>query len=94
MARSRIQTNGLKVCLDTAYFAETEKLLLKVVYIKVKISWNSTVRTMNSVQKCSGVSGDATWRAGTPCPEKNNNKIKKIIYNSLNFLFVYLFKKK
>ena len=49
---------------------------------------------MNSVQKCSGVSGDATWRAGTPCPEKNNNKIKKIIYNSLNFLFVYLFLKK
>ena len=31
---------------------------------------------------------------GTPCPEKNNNKIKKIIYNSLNFLFVYLSKKK
>ena len=30
---------------------------------------------------------------GTPCPEKKNNKIKKIIYNSLNFLFVYLFKK-
>ena len=54
MARSRIQTNGLRVYLDTAYFVETEKLLLKVMYIKVKTSWNSTVKTMNSVKKCSG----------------------------------------
>ena len=30
--------NTLKVCLDTTYFAETEKLLLKVRQIKVKVS--------------------------------------------------------
>ena len=29
---------GLKICLDTAYFAETEILLLKILWIKVKIS--------------------------------------------------------
>ena len=27
----------LRVCLDTAYFAEIEKLLLKVLQIKVKV---------------------------------------------------------
>ena len=31
------------VCLDTAYFAETEKLLLKVLQINVKVSRNSTI---------------------------------------------------
>ena len=36
----------LKACLDTANFAETKKLLLKVLYIKVKISWNSTAGSL------------------------------------------------
>ena len=36
----------LKACLDTANFTETKKLLLKVLYIKVKISWNSTVGSL------------------------------------------------
>ena len=33
----------LRVYLDTAYFAKIKNLLLKVLYIKVKVSWNSTV---------------------------------------------------
>ena len=39
-------------------------------------------------------SGDANWRAG--CSQEHpalKKKKKKFIYNSLNFLFVYLFKK-
>ena len=36
----------LKACLDTANFTKTKKLLLKVLYIKVKISWNSTARSL------------------------------------------------
>ena len=45
------QSNQYKVCLDTAYFAKTKNLLLKVLYIKIKISWNSTVGLMNSTKK-------------------------------------------
>ena len=47
-----------KVVLDTVYFIEIETLLLKVLLIKIKISWNSTmklinntVRLMNSTKK-------------------------------------------
>ena len=29
-------------------------LLLKVLYIKVKISWNSTLGPINNTKKCSG----------------------------------------
>ena len=45
----------LRVCLNTAYVAETKKLLLKVLLIKVKVSWNSIVRSINSAKKCSEV---------------------------------------
>ena len=38
------------VYLDTVYFAKIENLLLKVLQIKVKISWNSTMRLMNSTK--------------------------------------------
>ena len=38
----------LRACLDIVYFTETEKLLLKI-----KISWNSTVRPMNSTKMCN-----------------------------------------
>ena len=33
----------LRMCLNIAYFAKIENLLLKVLSIKVKISWNSTM---------------------------------------------------
>ena len=33
---------ALRVCLGSAYFVEIENFLLKVLYIKIKISWNST----------------------------------------------------
>ena len=42
---------SFKVCLNTAYFAETENLLLKVLYIKVKVSWNNIMRPINSTKK-------------------------------------------
>ena len=41
------------MCLDTTYFAEIEKLLLKVLYIKVQVSWNSKVWSMNSAKRYS-----------------------------------------
>ena len=43
----------IMVYLDTAYFAEIENFLLKILQIKVKVSWNSTVGHMNNVKKCS-----------------------------------------
>ena len=36
------------------YLAKIKIFLLKVLKIKVKVSWNSTVRFMNSTKKCSG----------------------------------------
>ena len=41
--------------MDTVYFTEIEKLLLKVLYIKVKVSWNSTVGHINSAKKCNKI---------------------------------------
>ena len=41
------------MCLDTVHFAKTEKLVLKVLYIKVKVSWNSMMRSINSIKKYS-----------------------------------------
>ena len=35
------------------YFAKIEKLLLKVLQIKVKANWNNTVKLINSAKKCS-----------------------------------------
>ena len=43
----------LRVCLVCGYFVEIEFFLLKVLYIKVKVNWNSTVRLMNNTKKCS-----------------------------------------
>ena len=34
---------SLRACLSSVYFVETESFLLKVLYIKVKVSWNSIV---------------------------------------------------
>ena len=42
------------IYLDTVYFAKIENLLLKVLYIKKKISWNSTVGFINSTKKYNG----------------------------------------
>ena len=39
---------SLIVCLRSAYFIEIEIFLLKVLYIKINVSWNSTVGFMNS----------------------------------------------
>ena len=39
------------VSLRSIYFAETEIFLLKVLYIKGKVSWNNIVRPMNSTKK-------------------------------------------
>ena len=36
--------------LDTACFVVTKKLLLKVLYIKVKVSWNSMIKPINSTK--------------------------------------------
>ena len=41
-----------RVCLESVYFAKTENFLLKVLEKKVKVSWNSTVRPINSIKKC------------------------------------------
>ena len=49
----RGQKNEVRVYLGSTYFAETENFLLNVLYIKAKISWNSTVRFINSTKKCS-----------------------------------------
>ena len=39
---------SLRVCLRSTYFTEIEIFLLKVLYIKINVSWNSTVGPMNS----------------------------------------------
>ena len=44
----------LEFRLRTAYLAEIENFLLKVLYIKLKGSWNSTIGLMNSTKKCNG----------------------------------------
>ena len=41
----------LRVCLGIAYLVEIENFLLKTLQIKLKGSWNSTVRLMNSTKK-------------------------------------------
>ena len=45
-----VPINSTKNKLDITYFVEIEHLLLKVLYIKIKVSWNSTVRPMNSTK--------------------------------------------
>ena len=41
------------VCLRSAYFIEIEIFLLKVWQINIKVNWNSIVKLMNSIEKCS-----------------------------------------
>ena len=50
----KINNNIISVRLGFAYFAEIENFLLKILLIKVKVSWNSIVKLMNSTKKCSG----------------------------------------
>ena len=56
--------------LDIAYFAEIEKLLLKVLYIKVKVSCNRTVGSMNSTKNVVG-----------PINSNKNKLNSEIIFN-------------
>ena len=44
----------LKICLESTYFTEIEKILLKILYIRIKVNWNSIIRLMNSIKKYSG----------------------------------------
>ena len=46
-------TNQTFGYLDTYYFIEIKKLLLTVLKIEVKVSWNSTVKCINSIKKYS-----------------------------------------
>ena len=47
-------TKLLRVHLGSAYFAETKNFLLKIQKIKVKVSWNNTVRLMNNIKSAVG----------------------------------------
>ena len=40
--------------MGTVYLAEIENFLLKVLYIKLKDSWNSTIGPINNTKKCNG----------------------------------------
>ena len=44
-----ITDDKLWICLESIYFAESENFLLKVLYINIKVSWNSTVKSINSI---------------------------------------------
>ena len=50
----KINNNIVSVRLGFTYFAEIENFLLKILLIKVKVSWNSIVKFMNSIKKYSG----------------------------------------
>ena len=41
------------VCLRSAYFIEIEIFLLKVWQINIKVNWNSIIKFINSIEKCS-----------------------------------------
>ena len=38
----------LSVNLESTYLTEIENFLLKVLYIKLKVNWNNTMKLMNS----------------------------------------------
>ena len=44
----------LWVWLKSTYFVKIEKFLLKVLYMKIKVNWNSKVEPTNNTKKCSG----------------------------------------
>ena len=44
----------LWVWLKSTYFIKIEKFLLKVLYMKIKVNWNSKVESMNNTKKYSG----------------------------------------
>ena len=41
------------VRMETIYLIETEIFLMKILYIKIKISWNSIVKLINNTKKYS-----------------------------------------
>ena len=43
----------LRVRLGTSYLVEIKNFLLKVLYIKLKVSWNSTLGPINSTKNCN-----------------------------------------
>ena len=43
----------LWVWLKSTYFVKIEKFLLKVLYMKIKVNWNSKVESRNNTKKCS-----------------------------------------
>ena len=42
-----------RVGLEITYLSEIENFLMKILYIKLKSSWNGTVRFINSTKKCN-----------------------------------------
>ena len=42
-----------RVGLEITYLSEIENFLMKILYIKLKSSWNGTVRPINSTKKCN-----------------------------------------
>ena len=43
-----------RVRLEITYVFEIENFLMKILYIKLKSSWNDTVGPINSTKKCNG----------------------------------------
>ena len=56
------------------YYIEIEIFLLKVLYIKVKVSRNSAVRSINSIKKCSELMNSSKNKLNNS-KNKMNNKI-------------------
>ena len=42
-----------RVRLEITYLSEIENFLMKILYIKLKSSWNGTVGSINSTKKCN-----------------------------------------
>ena len=43
-----------RVRLEITYLSEIENFLMKILYIKLKSSWNGIVGPINSTKKCNG----------------------------------------
>ena len=43
-----------RVRLEITYLFEIENFLMKILYIKLKSSWNGIVGPINSTKKCNG----------------------------------------
>ena len=48
--RRAIQTAPLVFLFGTTYLIKIENFLLKILLIKIKVSWNNTVRLINSIK--------------------------------------------